>query len=67
MGNFSEGLASFKKGNLWGYVNKRGEVVIEPHFASAISFSGGLAIVELGGGKWAYIDKKGNFVWKSFE
>ncbi|MEE8043841.1 MAG: WG repeat-containing protein [Thermodesulfobacteriota bacterium] len=54
-------------GNKWGFVNKKGEIVIEPQFENAVSFSGGLAIVELGGGKWGYIDKKGKLVWKSFE
>ena len=67
MGNFSEGLASFRAGPKWGFLNKRGEVVIEPVFETAVSFSDGLAIVELGGGEWGYIDKKGKFVWKSLE
>jgi hypothetical protein len=65
VGDFSEGYASIRVGPAWGFVNKRGEVVIEPRFQTAVSFSGGLSIVELGNGEWAYIDKKGEFVWRS--
>ena len=40
---------------------------MEPRFFTAVSFSGGLAIVELGNSKWAYINRKGEFVWRSDE
>ena len=42
---FSEGLAAFKRNDLWGYINDAGEVVVEPEFAEANDFSDGLALV----------------------
>ncbi len=45
----------------WGYVNKNGEIVIEPCYAQAKSFSSGLAAVS-NGERWGFIDKKGNLV-----
>jgi hypothetical protein len=53
---FSEGLAPACKsdcgpsssGRNWGYINKRGEFVIEPQFGAVGQFSGGLARVCVG-------------------
>jgi len=67
VGNFSEGLASYREGSKRGFINKRGEVVIKPEYVTAVTFTNGLSIVELGGGEWGYIDRKGRFVWKSSE
>ena len=44
--NFSEGLASFRVGNLFGFVNKKGEEVIPPQFTRAYGFNDGVAMVE---------------------
>ncbi|WP_455498997.1 WG repeat-containing protein [Coprobacter sp.] len=46
----------------YGYVDKRGESVIEPAFADATSFSQGKAAVKDAKGKWGFIDKSGNAV-----
>ena len=40
----------------WGFVNKKGKVVIEPEYDNAKSFSNGLAAV-CKDGKWGFIDK----------
>lgn len=52
-----------------GYVDKRGEQVIPPRYASATSFYGGLAGVQSFDGKWGIIDKQGEtvvpFRWKT--
>ena len=46
---------------LWGYIDKEGEMVIEPRFHSARNFHEGLACVNV---DWArgYIDLEGKFV-----
>lgn len=44
-----------------GYINKSGEVVIEPQFRKADSFSEGLAAVEKDK-QWGYINTSGNWV-----
>lgn len=63
---FSEGLAVIevkkRDGYLYnGYINKSGEVIIEPQFGGAENFSEELALVLLNG-KWNYIDKTGQIV-----
>lgn len=45
----------------WGYIDKNGEMVIEPKFHDAWNFHEGLALVKI---EWArgYIDREGNYV-----
>ena len=70
---FSEGLApaavlknqpvlrrELLKSYHWGYINTKGETVIEPRFDTAMPFSEGLAAV-LVTDKWGYADKEGRF------
>jgi WG containing repeat len=71
IGGFSEGLLSFQpKGkNRYGFVNKKGEVVIRPEFTYAAKFSEGLACVQIYDEKErgyfeGYINKTGKFVIK---
>ena len=45
----------------YGYIDTTGNMVIEPRFDDAYSFSGGLAPV-MQGGYWGFIDKSGNVV-----
>ena len=42
----------------WGYIDTKGNIVIEPQFALARSFSNGLAAV-FNGEKWGYINTEG--------
>ena len=54
-------------GTNYGYIDKRGNVVISPRFVAVGEFSEGLAAVEVvatgnGGCVWGYIDKTGNWV-----
>lgn len=60
---FSEGLAAVKTGNWangkWGFINKKGELVIPCLFDKTFPFSDGYAKVVLNG-KWCFIDKEGN-------
>ena len=51
-GIFSQGL--------WGFINKEGEVIIEPKFKSISDFDGGYA--QINESKNNYIDKSGNLI-----
>jgi len=44
-----------------GYIDKKGNVVINPQFDYANKFSEGLAAVKIGD-KWGYVDKMGKYV-----
>lgn len=100
-GFFTDGLAPVRKEGKWGFINKKGELVIDYRFTGAREFSEGLACVEKDHNNWgfintageivisfefdrssrfrynhayvehlgkqAYINKKGEFVWKSIE
>jgi thioredoxin-related protein len=58
---FAEGLASFESGNLYGFMDSSGKIVIKPQFEMTYSFSEGIAAVKKNG-KWIYIDKTGKTV-----
>jgi hypothetical protein len=45
VGTFFEGLAAIRLGTSWGYIDTQGVLVIPPIYASASSFSDGLAVV----------------------
>jgi hypothetical protein len=45
----------------WGFINKKGEVVIPMVYEKALHFREGLAPVKQGG-KWGYIDRQGRMV-----
>ena len=60
---FTEDLAAFcNKDEKWGFVNKKGEVVINPQFKNVRPFKEGLAAVCDKDGKWGFIDKEGVLV-----
>ncbi|MBC8030285.1 MAG: WG repeat-containing protein [Pyrinomonadaceae bacterium] len=61
LSHFSEGLASVRVGNMYGYIDKKGNFVIPPQFLFAGDFSEGLAFVKLQG-KAGYVDKSGHWV-----
>jgi hypothetical protein len=65
-------LVYFEQNGLYGYLNSRGNVVIEPKFPfAAARFSEGVANVSIctdGGFLWGFIDKSGKFaIPPSFE
>lgn len=65
IGSFSDGLAIIKLNKLYGYIDKKGDVVIEPTFLRATDFSEGLAVVQENiKSKLGYINKQGNFIIK---
>lgn len=52
---------AFCKDGLWGFVSKKGEVIIPPTYEHAKSFSGGVAAVCVDG-LWGFIDPQGEMV-----
>ncbi|HYF92278.1 MAG TPA: WG repeat-containing protein [Symbiobacteriaceae bacterium] len=58
-GPFRDGLARIKRGNVSGYINTAGAVVIEPQFQYAHDFAAGKAVVQIREGQFALIDKAG--------
>lgn len=67
-GYFSDGRASFKLGEVWGYLNLAGQHAITPQFRSNLPFRDGLARVKYveDGNSWdrySYIDQEGAVVW----
>ncbi|OGU10481.1 MAG: hypothetical protein A2X61_08705 [Ignavibacteria bacterium GWB2_35_12] len=72
---FCDGLARFKKDEMFGFFNRKGEIVITNKFSYCSRFSNGLAAFCDGckkqyigeydfykGGKWGYINTKGKIV-----
>lgn len=61
--NFYEGLAAVMVEGKYGYINKRGDLVIQPEYDNVSAFSEGLALVrrDLSEGKylWSVINKNG--------
>ena len=58
VGKFKEGLAAVQKDGKLGYINTKGEQIIECKFDDACCFKEGLASVQKDG-KWGYINTKG--------
>ncbi len=61
---FSEGLCAVAKDGKWGYINSKGDVVIDFQFDDCGDFYEGLAYMEQDG-KYGFIDKMGKIVIKS--
>ncbi|MBB6429050.1 WG repeat-containing protein [Algisphaera agarilytica] len=59
LGDFNNGLARFRSGGLWGYMDKKFQVVLPPTYEGARDFTNGSAAVKLGG-KWGYINRRFN-------
>lgn len=65
---FKDKLAAFSVANeedysvKFGFVDKQGEVVINPQFSEVRNFSDGLCGVMNDDGKWGFIDKEGSIV-----
>ncbi|AJA49357.1 hypothetical protein CPAST_c32910 [Clostridium pasteurianum DSM 525 = ATCC 6013] len=67
VGNINEGLLPFKQeiDGKFGYINEKGEVVINPQFGSVEAFHNDVAVVNSSTdfeNKYGLIDKKGNFI-----
>ena len=58
VGIFSEGFAWVRKDGKWGYINTKGEQIVECKFDDVDYFNEGFAAVRKDG-KWGYINTKG--------
>jgi len=56
-----DGVFAFSSDGKWGFADTKGNVVVEPVYDQAKSFSNGLAAV-CKDGLWGFIDKEGNTV-----
>lgn len=63
-GDFKDGIARVNLDGKWGYINKKGEEVIIPQFRDARDFQDGLALVKNSVDEYAYIDLRGNYVYR---
>ena len=59
----SEKLIPFEQNKKWGFINNKGDVIIQPQFDKAEPFSDGLALVEVDTMD-GFIDTKGAYVIK---
>lgn len=64
---FKEGLAAYsikgkKRNKKWGFINKKGEVIINPQFTKTSDFKNGMCAVRNDNGKWGYINSDGEII-----
>lgn len=59
-----DGVIAFQKGNKWGFADAEGNVVIEPQYEEAKSFSNGLAAVKENG-CWGFVNRDNILVIKN--
>ena len=60
--NFACGLAAVKENSKTGFIDKKGQYVIEPRFDDAYGFCEPLGLAPASeGGKWGIVDTKGNW------
>ena len=50
----------------YGFMNKKGEIAIEPKFVATFDFQGGLALVVTEDWHVGYIKTDGTFVWQRY-
>ena len=61
IGDFSEGLASISTNQGYGFIDTKGNIVIEPTYAYASKFTNGIALVKQNG-QYGYINTKGELI-----
>ena len=57
--NFANGMAAVRKDGKWGFINRKGAVIVAPQYAAVADFSQSLAAVKNDSGKWGYINTSG--------
>ncbi len=55
-------LIPYKAGDLWGYLDKEGKIVINPQFKQANVFVNGMALVSSPDSKYGYIGEDGKYI-----
>lgn len=64
-GQFHDGLALAKEGDLLGFIDAQGDWAFPSRFAGASDFSHGVAMVQLSDQEYGYIDKRGKLIWRA--
>jgi hypothetical protein len=59
IGAFSEGKASIKVGELYGFVNQTGEIVVKPQFNYVQEYDNGKVLAHVGAGQDTLLNEKG--------
>lgn len=67
--SYGDGMLAFKENedSKWGFIDEKGNVVIEPQFSGTMPFEDGHAIVNMSDNyidKYGLIDRQGNFIIK---
>ncbi len=57
-------MAMIQKDMKCGFIDRSGQIVVEPQYEMIFSFKGDLAEAWFDGEKIAYLDKTGKCVWK---
>lgn len=52
----------YKSGDMWGYIDKEGKILINPQFAEATVFIDGIALVRSADNKYGYIGEDGKYI-----
>ena len=63
IGEFHDGLALVSANTGYGYINTKGEIVIEPFFDMAYHFQNGIACVYKSG-QYGYINRNGEYIFE---
>lgn len=58
---YSDSLSAFKQNGKWGYIDKKGNIAIQPSFEDCGDFSNSTAIAKQNG-KWGVIDRTGKCI-----
>jgi hypothetical protein len=58
----ADSLHLFQDGDLYGFMDDGGHIVVEPQFTELLRFRYGLATARQGS-KFGYIDQNGEFIW----
>lgn len=64
--SFSEGLGAVMINDIWGFMNTKGDIIIDPRYNDVTSFKGGYAAVR-SGEAYGIIDTKGKIVVESIQ
>jgi len=60
--NGGSDLIAYSDGTDWGFINRKGEIVINPQFKNAFNFSEGFALVQNQDGLYGFIDDEGTLI-----
>ncbi len=58
---FHEGMASFRRGERWGFFDLNGQIAVKSYYTEVRDFNDSVAAVKKNG-KWGFIDKNGNYI-----